>query len=70
MRKIVQRALDAGLTPSEDPIQPGDLYLAERNTGPQLLTCKYVHPRNWIVPIENAYSYDTWECVKIVGASK
>lgn len=48
-------------------IQPGDQYIAERNTGPKLLTCKYVDPRNWIVPTNtpSAYSYDVWECFKV-----
>ncbi len=45
--------------------KPGELYFACRNTGPKLLTCKEIHPKNWIVCEENEYSYDTWECVRI-----
>ena len=46
-------------------LQPGDTYIAERNTGPKLLTVKTVNPRGWIQSQESAYSFDTWECVKI-----
>lgn len=64
---LSERAKKLGLVTSDDPIQPGDTYLAERNTGPHLLTCWRVHDKNWIVPVEEeAYCYDTWECIKIV----
>lgn len=46
-------------------LEPGDLYVAERNTGPQLLTCKTLG-RGWIHPEELAYSYDLHECRKVV----
>ena len=47
-------------------IAPGDTYIAERNVGLRLLTCKENnHERGWIVPVENAYPYDTGECIKI-----
>ena len=43
----------------------GDIYIAERNTGPKLLTAKEVDYRGWIVPVEKAYPYDIIECVKV-----
>lgn len=48
-------------------IKPGDSYLAERNTGVKLLTCKQ-HNRNYgyLISEENAYPYDTRECVKVI----
>lgn len=47
-------------------ISIGDVYIAERNTGPKLLTAKEIDPRMWIVPQESsAYFYDVWECVKV-----
>lgn len=51
------------------PIFEGDMYLACRNTGPHLLTAKTIFPRGrggYIVPVENAYYFDIWECVKVV----
>lgn len=53
------------ITLQGEEIKPGDFYIAERNTGPKLLECKEVDYRNWIVATELAYSYDTWECVKV-----
>lgn len=64
---LKERAAELGFEVSDDPIQPGDTYLAERNTGPHLLTCESVNERNWIKAVEMAYSYDTWECIKIVS---
>ena len=53
---------------SDDKIQARDLYLAERNTGPQLLTCQFVNEEDgWIAPMEAAYLYDTCECIKVIG---
>lgn len=49
----------------EGSLQPGDLYVGERNQGPRLLTCKEVHPESWITPAETAYAYNTWECVRV-----
>lgn len=71
MRSIEQRAKEMGFETSSDPIQPGDIYLAERNSGPKLLICKYVKytelgDPDWIVPTETAYSFDVQECVKII----
>ncbi len=52
----------------DTPIKPGDLYLAERNTGPKLLTCREVSSQfQCIHPIEIGYSFDTWECRKVVA---
>lgn len=47
-------------------IQPGDLYVAQRNSGPKLLTCLRVNNYDgWIVPVDRAYCYDINECVKV-----
>ena len=54
-------------------LEPGDLYVAEKNTGPQLLTCKEVKltiPDGrfvaWVVPEEEAaYCFDFWDCVGV-----
>jgi hypothetical protein len=48
-----------------EPIHPGDLYLAARNTGPRLLTCRALG-EGCVHPVEfPEYSYDMNECVKI-----
>jgi hypothetical protein len=57
----------------EKPIQAGDLYIAERNTGPQLLTAlKVVQEQSlcggYIIPTTSNYPYDLPECVKVVEA--
>ena len=62
---IKETATELGFTISLDPIQPGDTYLAERNTGPHLLTCLRVVD-GYVVPVESAYCYDLYECIKIV----
>lgn len=58
----------------EEEIKPGDIYIAERNTGPRLLTAKrIVGPGEgpdgfggWIDAKEfPAYNYDIWECVRV-----
>ena len=52
----------------EGEIEPGDIYLARRNTKWKLLTCKENNKVNgFIVPVENAYIFDTHECFKVVG---
>jgi hypothetical protein len=49
-----------------EELNPGDLYIAERNTGPKLLTCrKNNRDDGWIVPTTMEYCYDTWECIKV-----
>ncbi len=50
------------------PIEPGDMYLAGRNTGIKLLVCMSVHKKAWIVPTTIACSYNTWECRKVVDS--
>lgn len=47
-----------------DDIKPGDSYIAMRNTGLRLLTCKEVRS-GFVVPTEPEYPYDLWECVKV-----
>ena len=61
---IKEAALALGVELDNEEIKPGDLYLAERNTGPQLLTCREVKD-NYIIPVEMAYCYDVWECMRI-----
>lgn len=51
---------------SDDLIQPGDTFIAGRNTGPHLLTCLAVG-NTCIHPVETAYSFDIAECRKVVG---
>lgn len=74
----LRRAIEAGefegvpfkVTGEGSDIEPGDTYLAERNSGVKLLTCKeHNRVKNWIVPVEDAYLFDTWECVRIEFAN-
>lgn len=45
---------------------PGDIYIAERNSGPKVLTFKRWDPRGWVEPVEEGeYFFDTWECVGV-----
>lgn len=50
-------------------LEPGDTYVAERNSGPHLLTVKQnrdgVYQR-WIEPVEDAYSFDWNECCGVL----
>ena len=50
-------------------IEPGDLYIAERNAGPDLLTCARVHPDGIVFPTTVAYPYDLGECVRVEEAT-
>jgi hypothetical protein len=51
----------------EYPSSPGDIYIAERNSGIKLLTVRYIDHENQIVfPMEMAYAYDLYECRKVV----
>ncbi len=63
---------------TEGELGSGDTYIAERNTGPQLLTVRHVatascdcgecdaKPYPYLVaPVEMAYAYDYNECVKV-----
>lgn len=72
-RELMKQVLESGefegvkfLVSSDQRFFPGDTYLAARNTGPHLLTVRYVERAGgWIVPVEMAYSFDLGECVKI-----
>lgn len=63
---------DAG---KEQQIKAGDLYIAERNTGPHLLTAQEVVMSecgchvSYIHSTCNAYSFDGGECVKVCEAT-
>ena len=47
-------------------IQTGDIYIAERNTGPKLLWCKeHNHDKGIVFPTTLDYPFDTYECVKV-----
>ena len=57
-------------------LEPGDMYIAERNRGPQLLTVNYVVDQDyahrwglkhwgWVVPTGISYSFDFHECVGV-----
>ena len=47
-------------------VEVGDSYIAERNTGPELLQAEEVHADGWIRPTTMRYSYDIWECTKVI----
>lgn len=51
----------------DKPLEPGCKYVAERNTGPELLTLSYINVQeDWVVPLEeNKYWYDLHECVRV-----
>jgi hypothetical protein len=43
------------------------MYLAKRNGPVQLLTAKKVYvEEGWIMPVEEGYLFDIWECCKVV----
>lgn len=63
-RPIERRARELGFVPRSAPIAIGDSYLAERNTGPKLLTCRQIKD-GYVVSVEIAYYFDLYECVKI-----
>ena len=57
---------------AEGELQEGDLYVAERNTEPKLLTVrKITYPEGllfnkpWVVATTPDYSFDLDECVKV-----
>lgn len=53
----------------EGEIRPGDLYIGERNTGPQLLTAQKVDLELGCIHATTPdYSYDLHECVKVCEA--
>lgn len=48
-------------------LRPGDMYVAKRNTGWELLTCEHINfEGGWVVPKESAYCYDICECLKVI----
>lgn len=47
-----------------DTLKRGDTYVAERNSGPKLLTVDHV-TMNVVFPVENAYPFNLMECVKV-----
>lgn len=50
----------------EGDIEAGDTYIAERRGGMRLLTCRENNKeQRWIVPVEQAYTYNTGDCVRI-----
>lgn len=54
------------LVMDEGDIKPGDLYVGERNAGPQLLTARKVdYELGCIFPTCTSYPYDLGECIKI-----
>lgn len=54
--------------PEDYPLKPGDTYMAVRNTGWKLLTCATVNAnQKYVVPEENAYCFDTWECYRVLN---
>ena len=50
-------------------IGAGDLYVAERNTGPDLLTCARVASEGFVIATTVAYPYDLGECVLVEEAT-
>lgn len=61
----IKLIMDAG------EIKPGDLYIAERNTGPKLLTAREIVMLecgccvDYIHPTSPDYSFNGYECVKV-----
>lgn len=54
---------------SNEPPKDGEMYIAKRNVGYELLTAKFVDEINrYIVPKEfpNAYVYNICECKKVI----
>lgn len=67
--------MDVDENDKERQIQVGDLYVAERNTGPKLLTAAEIYVpegssiyAGWIRPTSLDYGFDVHECVKVVEA--
>ncbi len=56
------------LTVSHKDIEPGDTYVAKRNTGWHLLTCRAVDMGlGCVYNNEGAYPYDLRECLTVEG---
>ena len=52
------------LVADKGEIAPGDLYVAERNSGPHLLTASFLDI-GAVFPTTTAYPFDSGECVKV-----
>ena len=65
MKPVLESAHRLNIQISDEEIKPGDTYMAQRNTGPHLLTCRKIVD-GYIVPTENAYFFDLSECVKVI----
>lgn len=53
-----------GVEIEEKRPEPGELYIAGRNTEPKLLTAKRIE-MGGVFPEENAYPYNTGECFRL-----
>ncbi len=63
--ELRKSAADLGVTLHfGEPVRPGDTYLAQRNTGPKLLTCNYL-AEACVYATTPAYPYDFSECVLV-----
>lgn len=52
----------------DDEICVGDFYLAKKNTGFKLLTCKEVNKKECFLNCaEKEYPYDICDCVKVIA---
>lgn len=65
---LILEGMQVIMLPGE--IEVGDWYVAERNTGPHLLTAREIVKNDsmlggWIHPNEIAYSFDLSECVRV-----
>jgi hypothetical protein len=69
LKKIMDERIFEGLRfEIKETLEPGDVYLAARNTGPHLLTVEkivYDVGAPFVIPVENAYAFDLAECVAI-----
>lgn len=65
--EVIFEGVRLRMTKEGTELEPGDIYVAERNQGPRLLTVeKNNREQGWIVPTElRAYPYDTHECVGV-----
>ena len=64
--EVADDTVEAEMT-SQSLLRPGAMYLAKRNTGWKLLTCRLVDTqRHFVVPMEVAYCFDTWECYRVL----
>lgn len=68
MTKIIQFEDSIIIIDPEAEIQPGDLYIAQRNTGWKLLTCDHVDKIYGLVIAQDplAYAFNISECKKVL----